>query len=216
VIIPTLAMPYCEPMTAENLLIIFAKNPVLGHCKTRLAAGIGAQNALEVYKILLAHTAKISHPLACTKVVFYSQEVIETDLWEPEFFKKKLQAKGDLGQKMAQAFEWGFEQGYKKIVLIGTDLIDLEAADIQQAFKALETVNTVFGPATDGGYYLIGQAVLQPALFTDIPWSTAAVLEKSLALLPNHSYELLETKNDIDQIEDLKNIPVFLPFIAES
>jgi rSAM/selenodomain-associated transferase 1 len=197
----------------KDLLIIFAKNPVLGHCKTRLAAGIGAQNALDVYKILLAHTAAITQEINKKKVVFYSQEILENDIWDPKLFDKQLQCQGDLGKKMLHAFHWGFEQGYQNIVLIGTDLIDLKPTDIEEAFTSLDKNKAVFGPATDGGYYLIGLSEKNPKLFQNIPWSTSAVLHMSLKNLSLGSFHLLQPKNDIDQKEDLQNIPLFLQYI---
>jgi hypothetical protein len=197
----------------KDLLIIFAKNPVLGHCKTRLAAGIGAQNALDVYKILLAHTAAVTQEINKKKVVFYSQEILENDIWDPKLFDKQLQCQGDLGKKMLHAFHWGFEQGYQNIVLIGTDLIDLKSTDIEEAFTSLDKNKAVFGPATDGGYYLIGLSEKNPKLFQNIPWSTSAVLNMSLKNLNLGSFHLLKPKNDIDQKEDLQNIPLFLQYI---
>lgn len=196
----------------KNLLIIFAKNPVLGQCKTRLAKGIGAKNALAVYRILLQHTAQTTRNLKIDKEVFYTDFIDHEDLWDPGIFKKNKQVNGSLGEKMQAAFEAGFKKGYQKIVLIGTDLISLEASDIQGAFKALESDPVVFGPAQDGGYYLIGLNRTRPELFKNIPWSTAEVLTKSLEQLDN-VYQLLQIKNDIDTVEDLAEIPVFLPFI---
>ena len=197
----------------KDLLIIFAKNPVLGHCKTRLAAGIGAQNALDVYKILLAHTAAVTQKINKKKVVFYNQEILENDIWDLKLFDKELQCKGDLGKKMLHAFHWGFEQGYQNIVLIGTDLIDLKSTDIEEAFTSLDKNKAVFGPATDGGYYLIGLSEKNQKLFQNIPWSTSAVLHMSLKNLSLGSFHLLQPKNDIDQKEDLQNIPLFLQYI---
>lgn len=197
---------------SKNLLIIFAKNTILGHCKTRLAKGIGAANALEVYRILLQHTAQTTQSLTPDKRVYYDQFIAENDLWDPNIFKKGLQQPGDLGQKMEAAFEAGFKKGYQKIVLIGTDLITLEPSDIEKAFEALNNNRVVFGPAQDGGYYLIGLREKTPSLFENIPWSTSEVLKKSLEKL-DQPYQLLDIKNDIDTLEDLVEIPVFLPFI---
>lgn len=199
----------------ENLLIIFAKNPVLGRCKTRLAKGIGPGNALAVYRILLQHTAQTTSSLKVDKEVFYTDFIDHEDNWDSTIFKKKLQSPGDLGQKMQAAFEAGFKKGYQKIVLIGTDLITLEPSDIEKAFDALDSNRVVFGPAQDGGYYLIGLSQMKPELFKNIPWSTPEVLTKSLEKI-DHTYQLLQIKNDIDMEEDLAEIPVFLPFIPLS
>lgn len=196
----------------KNLLIIFAKNPVLGRCKTRLAKGIGPENALAVYRILLQHTAQTTRSLKVDKEVYYTDFIDHEDSWDSTIFKKGLQRPGDLGQKMQAAFEAGFKKGYQKIVLIGTDLITLEPSDIEKAFEALDSNTVVFGPAQDGGYYLIGLSQMKPELFKNIPWSTTEVLTKSLEKI-DHTYQLLQIKNDIDTVEDLAEIPVFLPFI---
>ena len=203
-------------MPSKNLLIIFAKNPVLGHCKTRLAAGIGAKNALEIYHILLNHTHQVALETLGDKVVFYSQEVSYEGLWEANIFQKQRQSQGDLGEKMQAAFQWGFSKGYTKIVLIGTDLLDLTASDLEAAFKALDSNKTVFGPATDGGYYLIGQSAMNASLFKGIPWSTEKVLAKSTEQLAPGTYSLLTYKNDIDCLEDLAEHPIFTSFIPLS
>ncbi|MEN8667005.1 MAG: TIGR04282 family arsenosugar biosynthesis glycosyltransferase [Flavobacteriaceae bacterium] len=203
-------------MSHKNLLIVFVKNQVLGHCKTRLAKRIGAEKALEVYRILLDHTHNIALEVPCDKAVFYSQEVISEDLWETDIFKKQGQCEGDLGEKMQAAFQWGFSQGYTKIVLIGSDLIDLTASDITSAFSHLDHCKTVFGPAVDGGYYLIGQASMNRALFHHMPWSTNQVLKKSTEQLAPGTYRLLSYKNDIDTLEDLTEHPIFTPFISHS
>jgi len=144
--------------------------------------------------------------------VFYTDFIDHEDNWDSTIYKKELQRPGDLGQKMQAAFEAGFNEGYQKIVLIGTDLITLEASDIQKAFEALNSNTAVFGPAQDGGYYLIGLAQMKPELFKNIPWSTAEVLTRSLEKIDD-TYQLLQIKNDIDTVEDLAEIPVFLPFI---
>lgn len=203
-------------MPSKNLLIIFVKNPVLGHCKTRLAAVIGAKNALEVYRMLLSHTHQVALKVQADKVVFYSQEVSHEDLWEAHAFQKQRQSQGDLGEKMQAAFQWGFSKGYTKIVLIGSDLIDLTVSDVEAAFKALDSNKTVFGPATDGGYYLIGQSAMNTALFKGIPWSTEKVLAKSTEQLDPGNYSLLTYKNDIDCLEDLAEHPIFTSFIPHS
>ena len=181
-----------------------------------MAKRIGAEKALEVYRILLDHTHNIALEVPCDKAVFYSQEVISEDLWETDIFKKQGQCEGDLGEKMQAAFQWGFSQGYTKIVLIGSDLIDLTASDITSAFSHLDHCKTVFGPAADGGYYLIGQASMNRAIFDHMPWSTNQVLKKSTEQLAPGTYRLLSYKNDIDTLEDLTEHPIFNPFISPS
>ena len=86
--------------TSKKALIIFTRNPELGKCKTRLAKTIGNENALEVYKYLLNHTASISKNVTADRYVFYSENIINEDLWDSNIFRKKLQKGDDLGQRM--------------------------------------------------------------------------------------------------------------------
>ena len=89
------------------LLIIFVRNPELGKVKTRLAAAIGEEKALEVYRLLLSHTRAITRPLQPDKVVFFSEAPAEPCFWEGENYGKQIQPEGDLGKKMAGAFRSG-------------------------------------------------------------------------------------------------------------
>lgn len=200
-------------MISKNLLIIFTKNPELGKCKTRLAKSIGDISALKVYKYLLQHTAKVTQEITANKEVFYNQTPIENDNFSSAYFSKKTQTGADLGEKMSNAFQEGFSNKYEKIVIIGSDLYDLETKDIQEAFLQLEKSDYVIGPAKDGGYYLLGMKKFTPKIFQQINWSTSTVLEETLQLLKNKKVVLLQEKNDIDTIEDIKHINVFQQYI---
>lgn len=200
-------------MDQKNLLLIFTRNPEPGKCKTRLAAVIGDVAALEVYKILLQHTRNISKPLEVVKTVYYSEVITENDLWENEHYSKKLQDGASLGERMANAFQTGFENGYQNIIVIGSDLYDLSTADLQKGFEALDKHNYVIGPATDGGYYLLGMKFFNKSLFEGKKWGTSTVLEDSLKDIVDGDYVLLEPKNDIDVYEDIKGIKVFEKFL---
>ncbi|WP_310556966.1 TIGR04282 family arsenosugar biosynthesis glycosyltransferase [Flavobacterium sp.] len=196
-----------------KLILIFTRNPELGKVKTRLAASIGNENALEIYKFLLNHSEKIVSQVNATRRVLYSEEINTNDIWNNQLFQKKLQFGNDLGEKMQNAFADGFIDGFKKIVIIGTDLYDLEVSDIENAFLALETHNVVIGPAEDGGYYLLGLRHIPENIFSNKKWSTASVLKDTLNDIQNLKYHLLETKNDIDTIDDIKNIPIFQKYL---
>ena len=200
----------------ENLLLIFTRNPVLGKCKTRLAAVIGDKSALEIYKFLLARTAGITRELEVDKTVFYSEYVTEDDLWDSDYYSKKVQEGNDLGERMLNAFSWGFEQGYQKVLIIGSDLYDLNTEDLDQAFTALDKNDFVIGPASDGGYYLLGMKQLYKKLFKHKDWGKASVLQDSLNDLKDQSVELLGVRNDVDLYEDIKDIDVFQKFLKKT
>lgn len=197
----------------ERLLLIFTRNPKLGKCKTRLAATIGDQAALDVYMILLRHTVEITKDLNCTKEVHYTEEPSSNDLWDKMTYSKHLQNGKDLGERMYNAFKSGFQKGYQKIVIIGSDIYDLNSETIEEAFAKLEGADYVIGPAKDGGYYLLGMKSMNKELFFNKKWGTNNVLEETLNSLGNKNVELLQTKNDIDVYEDLKDVDIFETFL---
>ena len=200
-------------VSSKNLLLIFTRNPELGKCKTRLAATIGDESALEIYKFLLAHTVKITSNLNLAKQVYYSVRVRENDIWDSLLYAKKKQIGSDLGERMANAFQAGFADGFEKICIIGSDLFDLSQEDIEQAFAKLDTNDVVIGPALDGGYYLLGLKVMNANIFKDKNWGTATVMKDTLEDLKNLKIHLLEARNDVDVYEDIKNDAAFKPFL---
>ncbi|MCW2118789.1 TIGR04282 family arsenosugar biosynthesis glycosyltransferase [Flavobacterium sp. 7A] len=187
-----------------NALLIFTRNPTLGKVKTRLAKSIGDEKALEVYKDLLQHTMLQTQYLDCDKYVFYDSQIIEDDIWDNEIYNKKLQADGDLGQRMKAAFETLFALGHEKCIIVGSDLFDLQTIDIKHAFHAMDYNEIAIGPAQDGGYYLLGLQKIFPSIFKNKQWGTSSVLADTLNDLPLHHVYLLKTLNDIDTIEDLE------------
>jgi len=197
----------------DRLLLIFTRNPKLGKCKTRLAATLGDQAALDVYMILLRHTAEITKDLNCLKEVYYSEEIPENDLWDKDIYAKQLQEGNDLGERMYNAFKSGFQKGYQKIIIIGSDIYDLNSETIEAGFNSLENSDFVIGPAADGGYYLLGMNSLNQEVFLNKNWGSDKVLETTLNNLAHKKVTLLQTKNDIDVYEDLKEFDVFQSFV---
>ena len=194
----------------NNLIIVFVRTPELGKVKTRLAKTIGDRAALKIYKILLKHTASVLQKVGGDKVVYYSEEIQENDVWEARYFQKKRQKGTDLGERMQNAFETAFEDDYEKVLIIGSDLFDLKPTHITTAFKALETDDFAVGPSLDGGYYLLGMKQLHPILFKNKKWGAATVLESTLNDLQQEKVKLLEALNDIDTFEDLQQQPELL------
>lgn len=197
----------------NQALIIFTRVPELGKCKTRLAATVGDQVALEIYKFLIKHTAKITakSPLDC--YVYYYPEVVRNDLWDDSRFNKCIQVGTDLGQKMQHAFQEVFNLGYSQVAIIGSDLFDLNTNDLIQGFEKLQDHDVVIGPAQDGGYYFLGMNKLLLEPFEPMAWGTDSVRATTLERLKNYTVGLLSERNDIDYYHDIKNIPEFEPFI---
>ena len=200
-------------VNSKNLLLIFTRNPELGKCKTRLAATIGDEAALEVYKFLLAHTVKITANLNVAKRVYYSLQTQEDDIWDNLIYDKKQQIGTDLGERMTHAFQEGFSDGFEKICIIGSDMYDLSQKDIESAFSKLDSHDFVIGPAVDGGYYLLGMKALCPKVFANKDWGKDTVLQDTLSDLENATVHLLDTRNDVDLYEDIKDNAVFQKFL---
>ena len=195
------------------LLIVFCKNPELGKVKTRLSKDIGPENALKVYQKLVEHTAACVSEIKIRTAVFYHESLIKKDVWKKIATDKRVQSNGDLGMRMAAAFRWGFQSGFGPIVLIGSDLWNLTSTDLQKALRALNTSDFVLGPAEDGGYYLLGMKAFEPRLFEKMPWSTPQLLAQTLTVLKEKNTVMLEEKNDIDLLKDLKKVPELMALI---
>lgn len=191
--------------TSKKALIIFTRNPELGKCKTRLAHTIGNENALEVYEFLLKHTASISKDIKADRYVFYSDHIKREDLWNADFFRKKLQKGENLGERMQNAFSELLEMGYEKVIIIGSDLLDLDTELVNEAYAELDFNDLVIGPAKDGGYYLLGMKNLYHTVFENKEWGTSSVLKSTLDDLQNSTVHLLKELNDIDTFEDMQH-----------
>ena len=193
---------------ANALLIIFVKQPQLGKVKTRLAATIGDEQALQIYLKLLKRTQTITMPLNEDKAVYYTPNIQYDDLWEETHYRKARQPDGDLGERMLRAFEESFAQGYQRVCIIGSDCYQLTTEVIEQAFKALSTHDLVIGPSTDGGYYLLGMRQLYPELFRGKHWSTASVGKDTIADAERMQLRwfALPMLSDVDEEDDLRTM----------
>jgi rSAM/selenodomain-associated transferase 1 len=200
----------------KNLLLIFTRNPELGKAKTRLAKTVGDETALEIYKFLLKKTRDISSKVTSDKAVYYSVKIRENDIWNENTFQKHQQVGEDLGFRMLNAFKNGFEAGYEKVMIIGSDLYDLTSENIENAFNELNNNDLVIGPAEDGGYYLLGMNSLHSTIFKNKNWGTETVREDTLSDLKDKKVKLLEFKNDIDIYEDIVNIPEIMSTFINS
>ncbi|MBT8206029.1 MAG: TIGR04282 family arsenosugar biosynthesis glycosyltransferase [Eudoraea sp.] len=203
-------------MRSKDLLLIFTRNPELGKCKTRLAATIGDRAALEIYKFLLGHTAQITSELKVDKAVFYSNSIATDNVWNPEKYLKKLQQGNTLGERMKHACEWALRQKYQKTIIIGSDIYDLSPEDLEMAFEALDKHDFVVGPASDGGYYLLGMTKFKEDVFLNKTWGTETVLQDTLQDLKGESVYLLPVRNDVDVYEDIRDNEVFKKFLKQT
>jgi len=198
---------------SKNLLLVFTRNPALGKVKTRLAKTVGDTTALEIYTFLLERTRNIAAKVTADKAVYYSVKIRENDIWDATTFQKHQQVGEDLGIRMLHAFKNGFEAGYEKVLIIGSDLYDLTADTIANAFLALDENDLVIGPAEDGGYYLLGMNSLEEKVFKNKDWGTATVRKDTLEDLKDKKVFLLAPLNDVDVFEDIEHHPAFQKFL---
>lgn len=189
----------------KRILVIFYRNPVVGKVKTRLAAGVGEEKALEVYQSLTAITRQVTDELPVDKVVFYSEQAVLNDLWDDRRYLKQHQQGQDLGRRMQNAFSWCFRTGYTSACVIGTDCYELTSNIIMKAYDFLDEGDVIVGPAQDGGYYLLGMNRLHVPLFKDKAWGTHTVLDDTIQDLQKAElqYGLLPVLRDVDEEEDL-------------
>lgn len=198
-----------DESTMKRGLIVFAREPLPGAVKTRLAAAVGDQSAADLYESMLQDVLKTVRQLNDIEVVvFWDCEEKTLSLLAKQYrFNSRIQISGSLGQRMQAAFEEMFADGCEICCVIGSDAPDLPPKYIQNAFQLLVTsqVDVVLGPSLDGGYYLLGLRQVWPQLFANISWSTADVLEQSLTAAQGLGLKttLLPEWQDIDTIEDL-------------
>jgi rSAM/selenodomain-associated transferase 1 len=186
----------------KEVVLVFQKNEVLGKVKTRLASGMGELRALEIYRHLVQMTYSALAEVPASIWTYFSDFIPETV--NSPIAKRFAQEGQDLGERMAGAFARSFELGMDKVVLIGTDCPTLQSQHLNEAFEALTHSDLVLGPATDGGYYLIGMKRRADYLFEGISWSTSQVLTETLNVASQHGLTttLLQELNDIDTSED--------------
>ncbi|MCR9287450.1 TIGR04282 family arsenosugar biosynthesis glycosyltransferase [Saprospiraceae bacterium] len=186
----------------KDALLIFIKNIEKGKVKTRLAATVGEERALQIYQALVGHTRKVGLGIDVTRYLFYSS-YLERDDWSSDDFEKYLQEGKDLGIRMVNAFKKAFEKN-EKVIIIGSDCASLTSDILKEAFGLLNNHDFVIGPAQDGGYYLIGMNAFEPSVFENMEWSTETVFKKTIEKIKvlNKRYALLPTLSDIDYEED--------------
>ncbi len=187
---------------------MFVRAPEAGRVKTRLAASIGADAALRVYRRLAEHTVREALAVAGAEVrVHYTPADAEAIVraWLGDGPMLLPQAAGDLGERMRDAFARAFANGHRRVVIIGSDLPEMRAGLLHRAISLLDGHQAVIGPARDGGYYLLGLTRLVEGVFEGIAWSTPGVLQATLERLEvaGITPALLETLTDVDVVGDL-------------
>ena len=202
--------------------MVLARWPVPGRCKRRLAAGIGSGRAAGVQQRLNRHTLASALALRDLNSGAITPElVLAAEPLGPRAAQRWArllgadrgvgQGSGGLGLRMQRQLQRAWREGAEQVVLIGSDLPELQPGDLLVAFQALERAPLVLGPAADGGYWLIGLARSAPTelagrLCSGMPWGSVQVLERTLAAARALVVEpaLLEKRGDLDHAADLR------------
>ena len=191
-----------------DVLLVFVKEPRPGAVKSRLAAAIGPDRAARVYKAIAEEEIRRTAPRddEYQRRLVFSPPAARARIaeWLPGEALLE-QSEGDIGERMARAFEEAFARGARRVVLVGTDVPALSREDVLEAIESLDDQDVVIGPATDGGYYLLALKRADRGLFQGIPWSTPQVLTATLdrAVRLGRSVRVLQTLGDVDTAEDL-------------
>jgi rSAM/selenodomain-associated transferase 1 len=194
----------------HSRLIIFTRYPEPGKAKTRLIPALGPDGAADLHRQMTEKTVLWARALAdqspiTLEVRFEGGNGRRFQRWLGDDLTFLPQRKGNLGERMARAFQEAFQEGAGFAVLIGTDCPGLSASLGSEAFAALQSHDVVLGPATDGGYYLIGLRKMASQLFAEIPWGTEKVFSRTLDIATELGLRVhrLAPLDDVDRPEDL-------------
>lgn len=191
-------------------MLLFVKHPEEGQVKQRLAKDLVTLSVVELYRNFALDLLSTIETLQSPIHIFYypesrGRECIE---WLGEKHTYLPQTGADLGARMHHAFVQTFLEGFRRTVLMGSDIPDLPARIIRKAFLLLTSRDAVIGPCPDGGYYLIGfrNQAYTADIFRDMPWSTGAVVRETIKRLTaaGRSFALLPPWGDVDILEDLQ------------
>lgn len=191
-------------------LILFSRYPAAGRSKTRLIPALGPKGAADLQRQLTEWTVFTAHRWQPRSPL--TEVLIATSGGTPEDWQQWLgsvelqpQTEGDLGDRLDQAFQASWQAGNTRTVIIGCDCPSITPDHLTAAFQALETADVVLGPATDGGYWLIGLRQPQPQLFQNIDWGSDRVLAQTLQAAEASQLQVaqLEYLSDLDRPEDL-------------
>jgi hypothetical protein len=194
----------------DRCLLFFIKYPEKGQVKTRLAASIGDERALKLYKrFLLNILSTLNKGTFLFYLCFYPADALESvRKWLGQDYLYMPQQGVDLGERMKNGFMEAFAMNFKRVALIGSDIPGLPLEFIDEAFASLKEKDVVIGPSLDGGYYLVGfsHEKFSPQAFKGIPWSTERVFEETMKILEREGLTVhtLKPLRDIDKMDDLR------------
>ncbi len=205
---------------SDRTLVVFVKDPRPGAVKTRLARDVGPDTAALVYRALAEAVLESTTPAPgeYERLVFFDPPEARRALreWLPGVWLR-AQARGDLGERLADAFARAFARGAARVAIVGSDAPELSRETVLRALAALDAADVVLGPAEDGGYYLIALREPHPELVRGVDWSTPAVLRQTLERAATARLEVrrLEPLRDVDTLADIRAVwPALEPRLA--
>jgi rSAM/selenodomain-associated transferase 1 len=193
----------------QACVVMFVRSPEKGTVKTRLAKALDEDTVLGLYRCFGSDLLEmLSHTTFGLRISFFPADAQRKVAdWLGQGHVYTAQQGRDLGERMENAFTAAFADGFRRVVIIGSDSPDLPGEILEEAVSSLASRDAVIGPANDGGYYLMGFNAdrFLTAVFRDIDWGTSTVFEQTMSILNRHSYEtqVLGRWPDIDSYEDL-------------
>jgi rSAM/selenodomain-associated transferase 1 len=194
----------------DRCILVFARAPAMGTVKTRLATHLPPETVLRLYRCMVADTLDtLSACDADVSIHYYPDDALPLMRdWLGDGYRYVPQSGNGLGPRMKNAFRWAFAAGYQQAICLGTDIPDIRAEIIQEAFSHVRENACPVGPAADGGYYLIGFAagrVPEPAFTDAIDWGGDQVLTDTIRRLAAAGLcvKKLPVLQDIDTIRDV-------------
>ena len=205
-------MPYNKKNDKKDGILFYVKYPIKGHVKSRLNPKVPPEKSTSLYRNFVDDILLTLNKTLLSIIICYepSNHILQFHQWLGNNYTFYPQIGNDLGQRLENGFHQGFSDGYKKLLVIGSDSPDLSTSMIQNAMDQLENNDAIIGPSTDGGYYILGLKAesYKPDIFHDIQWSTEHVFTETLNRLHQHKLKIkiLPKWYDIDTYEDLYDL----------
>lgn len=199
----------------RHVLVVFARSPVLGKVKSRLAAEIGDAAALRVYRAMAEGVWERTAGGRFARWLSFSPadegNVLRAWLPGADRYVPQLESE-NLGDRLAHAFEAAFGSGAELVVVVGTDVPGLTWTLVEESYRVLADHSAVMGPSTDGGFWLLGLRAPSRADFRGVEWGTPRAAEGMLKNLRSagHSVAMAQELVDVDTADDLRLFPELL------
>jgi len=198
----------------KNAILLFVKYPERGRVKNRLAIDLDETFVLQLYTYFVEDILTELKKIQAKVIICYfpTSHLTKFQQWLGPSYHYIAQQGADLGERMQHCFTSAFSTGFEKVLVIGSDSPDVPIDFYEKAFSSLDLYDAVIGPCVDGGYYVYGcknqSFILE--LFSNIPWSTPLVFEKTMSVLKHHNQKIYELPiwNDVDTYDDLLELAI--------